>query len=389
LNEILYFVLAMWDSIYRRTAFFIQERQMLAIDLFSGCGGLSVGLQKAGFDIVAAVENEKLAAKVYRLNHKKTLLLEDDIRKVDPKKLMKKLGLKAGELDLLAGCPPCQGFSTLRTKNGSKKIEEPMNDLLFEFLKFIETFKPKCIMMENVPGLAKDERIKTFESQLKEKGYRTRYSVFNAADFGVPQHRKRTVFIASLVGDPVFAEKVKKKKTVKDAIGRLHKPGQGADPLHDYESKRSDKIIKMIEHIPRNGGSRSQLPKSMVLPCHKKTDGFKDVYGRMHWKKQAPTMTGGCINPSKGRFLHPEQNRAITLREAALIQGFPKGYKFDINNGKYPVAQLIGNAFPPAFATAHAAKLAKLINSKRNNDNERSTKDSKGRTQRRTAKSRR
>ncbi|PWV45151.1 DNA cytosine methyltransferase [Chitinophaga sp. S165] len=367
----------------------MQGQQMLAIDLFSGCGGLSIGLEKAKFNIIAAVENEKLAAKVYRLNHKNTHLLEKDIRSVDPKELMQTLGLKEGDLDLLAGCPPCQGFSTLRTKNGSKKIDEPMNDLLFEFIKFVDAFKPKCIMMENVPGLAKDKRIKTFENHLKGKGYQTKYDVFDAADFGVPQHRKRTVFIAALTGTPIFAKKTNRKTTVKDAIGKLHRPGLGKDPLHDYEETRSSKVIKMIAHIPQNGGSRSQLPKELVLACHTKTDGFKDVYGRMHWEKPAPTMTGGCINPSKGRFLHPEQNRAITLREASLIQGFPKNYKFDINCGKYPVAQLIGNAFPPAFAKAHAINLAKLITSKRNNHNDLSTKDTIKRTKRRAAKGRR
>ena len=343
---------------------------LLAIDLFSGCGGLSVGLKQASFKVLAAIENEKLAANVYRSNHKETHLCEQDIRLVDPQKLMKALGLEEGQLDLLAGCPPCQGFSTLRTKNGSKTIIEPMNDLLFEFLRFADVFKPKCIMMENVPGLSKDERLDIFNDHLKSKGYKTRCNVFDAADFNVPQHRKRTVFIASLLFDPLFAEKSKTRKTVRNAIGKLKKPGQGSDPLHDYHTNVSTKISTLIKLIPKNGGSRAQLPENMVLQCHKDTDGFKDVYGRMSWDKPARTITGGCINPSKGRFLHPSQNRAITLREAAMIQGFAKKYKFDVKSGRYPVAQLIGNAFPPAFAKFHAKKLAEQIflNRKVNNE---------------------
>jgi DNA (cytosine-5)-methyltransferase 1 len=193
--------------------------------------------------------------------------------------------------------------------------------------------------------------------------------------------------LASLIDSPSFGTKQKKIKTVREAIGQMAKPGLGDDPLHDYETQRSRKIIEMIRQIPRNGGSRSNLPKKMVLACHKKTDGFKDVYGRMKWEKPSRTITGGCINPSKGRFLHPSQNRAITLREAALIQGFPKSYKFEMDYGKYPVAQLIGNAFPPNFAKAHAVQLAQLIKSKNDNDNKFGQKSARRRAQRRTAKS--
>ena len=142
-----------------------------AIDLFSGCGGLTAGLRNAGFDVIAAVENEPLACATYKLNHPATLLLERDITELRPTYLRKRLGIRKGGLSLLAGCPPCQGFSTLRTLNGGKDVDEPMNDLIFQFLKFIKAFVPKAIMMENVPGLANDPRIQSFRGQIRTLGY--------------------------------------------------------------------------------------------------------------------------------------------------------------------------------------------------------------------------
>ena len=177
-----------------------------AIDLFSGCGGLSAGLRNAGFEIVAAVENEPLACATYKLNHPDTLLLERDITGLRPKYLRKRIGLEEGELTLLAGCPPCQGFSTLRTLNGGKNVNESMNDLVFQFMKFIKAFLPKAIMMENVPGLAKDPRINDFQKEIGTLGYLSETRVLDAADFSTPQRRKRMVLIAIRGNVPAFAE---------------------------------------------------------------------------------------------------------------------------------------------------------------------------------------
>lgn len=337
--------------------------KLTAIDLFSGCGGLSLGLQYAGFQVVAAVENEDLACDTYELNHPQTTLLRKDIRKIRPSYLLKKLNLKPGELTLLAGCPPCQGFSTLRTLNGSVNVEEPMNDLLFQFLKFVRTFTPKSILMENVPGLATDPRLQKFELELNKLGYQSNVEVLNAADYGTPQRRQRMVLLATQGKKPKFGEIPKYRKTVAWALRRLERPENSNDELHNYEVRRSEQVQRLIEKIPLNGGSRTDLPKKDQLRCHQKCDGFKDVYGRMKWDKPSPTITGGCINPSKGRFLHPEQHRAITLREAALLQGFPRSYKFKMSRGRYPAAQMIGNAFPPKFAQLHAEALLNAITS--------------------------
>ncbi len=332
-----------------------------AIDLFSGCGGLTAGLRNAGFDVIAAVENEPLACATYKLNHPNTLLLERDITSVKPTYLRNRLGLRVGELTLLAGCPPCQGFSALRTLNGAKQVNEPMNDLLFQFMKFARAFLPKAIIMENVPGLAKDDRIIDFRKRLTTLGYLSDVRVLDAADYGTPQRRKRMVLVALRGDTPKFALPSKYRKSVKWALSRLPSCEQSDDPLHNYEVTRAKHVEQLIRQIPKDGGSRTDLPDSSQLPCHVKCDGFKDIYGRMSWSEPAPTITGGCINPSKGRFLHPTEDRAITLREAALLQGFSKTYRFDFSKGRYPVAQLIGNAFPPKFAELQAKQVLQSI----------------------------
>jgi DNA (cytosine-5)-methyltransferase 1 len=333
-----------------------------AIDLFSGCGGLSWGLKKAGFDLVGAVELDTLAAKTYQLNFPNAAVLQEDITTISPQEFRKQLGLKKGELSLLAGCPPCQGFSTLRTHHRSSSVaKEPMNDLIFRVLDFVREFEPKAVMIENVPGLSKDDRIQKFKSELERLGYQCDFEVHNAKDYGTPQKRKRMIFIGLKGQAPVFAKANKKQKSVKDAISDMPAPEQSDDPMHNYGVKRCDRIEKLISLIPKDGGSRSALPDDMQLECHKRQKGFNDIYGRMAWDEPSPTITCGCTNPSKGRFLHPEQNRAITAREAALLQGFPRGFKFDMSKWQYAVAKLIGNAFPPPFAQRHAEEVAKLI----------------------------
>jgi len=332
-----------------------------AIDLFSGCGGLSLGLQKAGFAMVGAVEIDDFAARTYRTNFPQAIVKTEDIKEISPRKFRQELGLKRGELSLLAGCPPCQGFSTLRTHHRKPSVKEPMNDLIFRVLDFVKEFKPKAVMIENVPGLAKDVRIENFKNGLVKQGYTCDFEVHDARDYGVAQKRKRMVFMAVKGKKPVFAPKSKKPKSVRQTIGEMPAPEESSDRLHNYPVNRSDRILDLISHIPKNGGSRSALPDEMQLECHKRHQGFNDIYGRMKWEDPSPTITCGCINPSKGRFLHPDQNRSITAREAALLQGFPKYFKFDMSKGAYAVAQLIGNAFPPPFAAKHARELMKLI----------------------------
>ena len=338
-----------------------RRRKFLAMDLFCGCGGLSLGLRRAGFKVVAAIDNDALSTSTYKMNHRRTRVVKKDIRSIDAEALRKDLGLVTGELDLMAGCPPCQGFSTLRTLNGGRAIDEPMNDLVYEFVRFVEVFLPKTLMMENVPALLTDVRLQKIARQLESLGYDWAADLFNAERFGVAQRRLRMILFGSREGCPDFASPVRRRRTVSEAIGKLQTPEESDDPLHNYAVRRSERVMSLVRRIPRDGGSRTDLPEEDQLKCHQGFDGFKDIYGRMAWRQPAPTITGGCINPSKGRYLHPQEDRAITLREAAMLQGFPQSYKFDLSQGRYPTAQLIGNAFPPKFAEHHARAIYRHI----------------------------
>jgi len=276
--------------------------------------------------------------------------------------MLKKVKMSRGQLDLLAACPPCQGFSNLRTKNGIRLNRDPRNALVLDVIRLVRSMRPRSVMLENVAGLARSSRYRALRQGLRSLGYQVICAVLNTADFAVPQRRKRLVLLASRLGKPEFASFARSRKTVRSAIGRLAPPQRSSDLLHNYPVQRSAKVACLIKRIPRNGGSRSDLGSRAQLRCHRKSDGFRDVYGRMSWDQPSPTITSGCINPSKGRFLHPRANRAITLREAALLQTFPKRYRFPLaEGGKYPVALLIGNALPPEFIRRHALTLRKSM----------------------------
>ena len=330
-----------------------------AVDLFCGAGGLTVGLTQAGFRVVGAVEKDPIACDTYADNQPDVHLWREDIREVKGLEMLASLGLSEGELDLVAGCPPCQGFSSMRTLNGRQEVIEPRNDLIYEYGRLVSELRPRAVLMENVPGLAKDRRFDDLIDLLEQMGYQARggYRVLNAADYGVPQNRRRLVLVAAM-GAPVPPAEAPAgpRRTVRDAISGLPAAGSSGDPLHDLPERRSPRVAQLISQIPKDGGSRMDLDTQ--LKCHAQFDGFKDVYGRMRWDRPAPTITGGCHNPSKGRFLHPEHNRAITLREAALLQGFAPDYTFRLDRGKLAAALMIGNAIPPGFVAAHATPLA-------------------------------
>lgn len=333
-----------------------------AIDLFSGCGGLTLGLKQAGFKVLAGVEIDKQAAKTFRANHPDVVLKEGDIQKLSAAALRRQLKLRPGQLDLLAGCPPCQGFSSLRTLNGAAKNRDARNDLVREMLRFARAFKPKAIMMENVPGLVDRKPFYDLCDGLTRLGYQINFDVKDAADYGVPQRRRRLIMLAGRGFKIDFARDARNTKTVRDAISSLPKAGRSKDALHNLpEKRRNERVANFIRDIPKDGGSRGDLPRKRQLKCHKKSDGFKDIYGRMAWDQVAPTITGGCFNPSKGRFLHPQENRAITMREAALLQSFPRRYVFDSNLGKQRIALMIGNALPPEFIRRHALAIVQAL----------------------------
>lgn len=329
-----------------------------ALDLFAGCGGMTYGLRRAGFRINGALEVDELAARTFCLNHPNVPLKQADIRKVDPNEWMQELGLVAGDLDLLAGCPPCQGFSRLRTLNGLRSNRDRRNRLIMEMARFVASFQPKAVMMENVPGLQGKPIFSEFIRTLRACGYFPTWDILDAADYGVPQHRRRLILVAGRGFNISFGKRSSRAKTVRMAIGNLERPGNTKDLLHEMKEHRSQAMREWIAAVPKNGGSRKDLPAEVQRHCHQKSDGFSDVYGRMAWDKPAPTITTGCFNPSKGRFLHPDQNRNITMREAALLQSFPKSFQVPPGTFKTAVAMMLGNALPPVFVTCHAKQIS-------------------------------
>lgn len=327
-----------------------------SIDLFSGCGGLTLGMKKAGFVTKIAIEKDENAVKAFRLNHKKTKVIPNDIKKV---KISEVSELLDGEvIHFLAGCPPCQGFSSIRRLNKKKNVRDARNSLVLEYLRFVKELKPLTIMMENVPGLKDYYLFKKVVSELKKLKYNLDIQVVNIKDYGVPQSRKRLVMVGSLLGEIKIAPPVGRKRTVKNTIGKLDSVDATTDQIHKIFAKHRPNILEMIELIPKDGGSRNDLPEKYILKCHKKENvGFNDVYGRLRWNDFSTTITGGCLNPSKGRFLHPEYNRAITAREAALLQTFPKSYKFPTDITKTALALIIGNALPPKFSQIQSSNI--------------------------------
>lgn len=328
----------------------------VAIDLYAGCGGMSEGLRQAGFKVVAAVEIDSRAARTYRLNHPETHLLEQDIRTVLPGTLKQILG--DDELHLLAACPPCQGFSSIRRLNRGQPVEDDRNDLILEFLRIAEALRPLAFMLENVPALADYELFDEVMNRLREIGYYTDQDILDVSHYEVPQRRKRLVVVGSLrPGLQVLRTKFK-RKTVRDVIGKLESVDVTTDPVHKMFPRHSSRVLERIALTPKDGGSRTDLPPEYQLKCHKRPGvGFNDVYGRLRWDDVSSTITGGCLNPSKGRFLHPEENRNITAREAALLQTFPPEYKFPVDLPRAAIASQIGNALPPKFCYHQATNL--------------------------------
>lgn len=335
-----------------------ERSKFIAIDLFSGCGGLTTGLEEAGFSLLLSAEIRAEARQTYHANHPR-IKVSTDVKLIDGEKVLKAFKLKPGQLDLLAACPPCQGFSSIRTRNKDVASDE-RNDLIFEVSRLAQIILPKCILIENVPRLLTDNRLELFMTSLKQLGYVGEPKVVDAQDYGVPQRRKRMILILSRVGAIDVAPPSGRRKTVRDAIGNLPNPDSNrSKPLHKMRQRLSDLVLERISCIKRN---RSELPARLVLPCHRRYNGgFRDVYGRMDWDKVSPTITRSSHNPSKGRFVHPEQNRGLTLYEALLLQGFPKNYKFPKDIGIGKIASMIGEAVPPPLAKAQAEHILKNL----------------------------
>jgi DNA (cytosine-5)-methyltransferase 1 len=306
-------------------------------------------MHQAGFETKVAIEIESDAVLAYKMNHKKTEVIQKDIRFVTAKEIIEKL--KGQQLHLLAGCPPCQGFSSIRRLNKKASIRDSRNRLVLEYLRLVKGLKPLTIMMENVPGLKDYFLFIKVVKELYKLGYNPQVAIVNVKEYGVPQRRKRLVMVGSLLGDLQIEKSINERSTVRKAIGDLTPVEKTNDSVHKIVAVHTSKIMERIKLTPKDGGSWKDLPKKYKLECHKKDNvGFNDIYGRLRWDDYSTTITGGCLNPSKGRFLHPKENRCISAREAALLQSFPIDYKFPTNITKTSLALLIGNALPPKFS---------------------------------------
>lgn len=328
-----------------------------AVDIFCGSGGVTQGLRSARWKVVAACDNDPTASNTYRANHPRTKFIEGDIEAdVTIDNIVAKV---AGQrIDLLVICAPCQPFSSQNRFRGDDDREQ----LIVRALTVAERLNPEMIFFENVPGLASAAYrpiLDEVRGKLSYLGYAlSEPMVRDAANYGVPQRRRRCIMFAAkkkAAVDAFVRNDIRApRKTVMQAIADLDALAAGevsiTDPLHRAR-KHLPIAIERLRNIPKNGGSRTSLPTHLELRCHVgNKHSFSDVYGRMAWSDVAPTLTTGCTDVTRGRYAHPEQDRAITLREAARLQSFPDSYRFNGNMSE--IAAQIGNAVPPAMVRA-------------------------------------
>ncbi|KHJ61321.1 DNA cytosine methyltransferase [Burkholderia glumae] len=336
-----------------------------AVDLFCGAGGLSFGLKKAGISVRAGIDFDPACKFPYEANLGRGKFIAQDVAKVKKSDVARHFG--EGNFSLLAGCAPCQPFSTLR--NGTERHKSDKWPLLNEFGRLVKSTRPDFVTMENVPALASQTIFGDFVEQLESLRYEVTSRVVNASDYGVPQRRKRLVLLASRHGKVRLLSPEElgcSKKNVRDAIGELKMLAAGEadkeDPLHRARSLTDINLARI--RVSRPGGTWHDWPEHLRAPCHRVESGqsYKSVYARMEWGKPSPTITTQCFNFGTGRFGHPTQDRAITLREAAILQSFPPDYKFVEEGGKVMLStlgRLIGNAVPVDLGYAIGMSLLK------------------------------
>lgn len=397
-----------------------------AIDLFAGAGGLSTGLEMAGFEILFANEISDIFSQSLKYNHPKTKVSIQSIRDLNPSSIRDELGLARGELDLIAGGPPCQGFSInapVRSKNDDR------NHLFLDYLRFVEEFNPRAVLIENVPGMVSFERGETIRSileSLRHLGYETGVRILYAPHFGVPQMRWRTIFLANRIGTPpdfmfptplyrvkgranfatsldgqsllycdsTFSNADNNFVTVEDAISDLPRiPNRGGSEAMDYSTPPQSSYqallregqtvlynhqcaglgkanLDRLPYIPQ-GGSWRDIPFDL-LPAGMKRAQRSDHtqrYGRLSLDSVGSTILTKC-DPHWGRFIHPTEDRVLSVREAARIQSFPDSCRFFGNLADQ--YKQVGNAVPPVFARSLGDSIVKILsNLSSNNENTR------------------
>lgn len=336
----------------------VTKMPLTCIEAFCGAGGMALGLGEAGYDVRLAFDNDRAAITTYTKNlspHGRVL----DAFRVQGADLLSEAGLARGELDLFSGGPPCQGFS--KQRRGAHLLDDPRNSLVLEFARLVHEMHPRAFLFENVE-IVGQKRGRDLIAELTRKldGYKIYQFRVNSADFGLAQTRGRFLMLGFRDDIPSaipYLIKDGRRATVRDAIGDLPPPpNDGREhPLipNHIQCRITKENLERIKHVPQGGGWQD-IPWDLRLDCHKVdkplTGGWPDVYGRLEWNGQCPTITAGFDSFSRGRYAHPEQHRSITLREGARLQGFPDTYRF--YGTRHNVRYQIGNAVPPPLAKA-------------------------------------
>ncbi|WP_291270686.1 DNA cytosine methyltransferase [Geothrix sp.] len=354
-----------------------------AMDLFAGAGGLGLGLQWAGWDVIAANEFEPVFAESYRINHPHTDVICGDV--LSPE-VQERLFSYAGKVDLIAGGPPCQGFSTV----GKKDEDDPRNRLFYTFLDVVRIVKPRVVLFENVSGFKRMYEGRAYErlvGLLEAEGYTTSHSILDALDFGVPQSRLRT-FVVGLAGSQPFSFPEpshlkgvglfggEQQLTLQDALSDLPIIHSGeiavryaAAPANSFQQRmragageiltehegphHGDKLLHMISHVPK-GGSIQDIPEELRPRSY-----FANTYARLWWDRPAPTITRNLGTPSSSRCIHPFADRGLSTREGARLQSFPDSYRFSGTRSEKNLQ--IGNAVPPLLGEAMGQAVAQSL----------------------------
>lgn len=343
-----------------------------AIDLFCGAGGLSYGLRRAGINVLVGVDMDPACEYPYESNNN-AAFKKADITKLNKDELVEYYS--EGSIKLLAGCAPCQPFSTF--SNGRDIRNDTKWGLLYHFARLVRELEPDLVTMENVPRVIRHDPYREFVDTLRLLGYEVDARVVNCPDYGIPQSRKRFVLLASRLGKICFDvsdNNTDQSLTVRKTIGHLPSLSAGEtdinDPLHKARTLTAINLKRMKASKP--GGTWLDWPSELRAACHRREKGFsfKSVYSRMRWDAPSPTITTQCYNFGTGRFGHPEQDRAITLREAAILQTFPGDYSFVSPESPVSfstVGRLIGNAVPPKLGEAIGNSLVNHIRTHRGN----------------------
>lgn len=339
----------------------MDTNKLKAVDFFCGAGGMSYGLLNAGINILAGIDIDENCKKTYESNIGKNKFIKADVFLLEEKQLQRQLNIKKNDDDLiLVGCSPCQFWSIICT---DKKKSEKSKNLLTEFERFVKYFKPGYVLVENVPGVLRNKQesgLENFIFWLQNNNYEVHFEIHNVKDYNVPQSRKRFTLLANRICGKKIFPKPNNKNTlnVKDVLGLQngfkkipagHK--DDTDFLHSTQAI-SEIVLKRLKKVKKNGGNRLDFANdpTLQLKCFiGKDKSFKDTFGRLWWDRPSPTITTKFTSVSNGRFVHPDEDRALSLREGATLQSFPFEYKF-FGTSNAAIAKQIGNAVPPVYA---------------------------------------